>query len=43
MDGFHIDGAFMDGTLDRPLACHLKWPQHLRGGKKMQFTQSTTS
>jgi len=26
----HIDGAFMDGTLDRPLGCHLKWPQHLK-------------
>ncbi len=38
----HIDGAFMNGTLDRPLGCHLKWPQHLRGGKKMQFTQSIT-
>jgi hypothetical protein len=30
----HIDGAFMDGTLDWPLGSHLKWPQHLRRGKK---------
>jgi hypothetical protein len=36
----HIDGTFMDGTLVWPLGCHLKWPQHSRGGEKCNLLKA---